>query len=160
MKQPRDRLIWVLVAFTLLLVGVAGWYGIEPQLRPHVNVHLGDGVFRADIADTEAERIKGLSGTTSLRQDQALLMVYQSDSKWPIWMKDMNYPIDIVWLDSNKKVVYIVKNAPPDSYPDKFVPNDLARYVVELPAGTTSEKNIKIGEQANFDETKLEGWWQ
>ena len=74
-------------------------------------------------------------------------------------MKDMNYPIDIVWLDKDKKIVYIVKNAPPESYPyETFVPKQDARYVLELPAGTVGPKSIVIGKEAAFDENTLEGF--
>ena len=160
MKQQRDMLVWVLIGFSLLLIGAAAYYALGPQLRPHVAVHIGDGVFKADVAKTAEERQQGLSGTSSLRQDQALLLVYETDGKWPIWMKDMRYPIDIVWLDNLKKVVYIAKNVPPDSYPEQFTPKDPARYILEFPAGTVDEKNIIVSEQATFDESNLEGWWQ
>ncbi len=71
----------------------------------------------------------------------------------------MKYPIDIVWLDKDKKVVYIVKNAPPESYPyENFTPKQDARYVLELPAGTVSKKSIAIGKEAMFDENAIEGW--
>jgi uncharacterized membrane protein (UPF0127 family) len=156
-ESRRDVLSWVLIGFALVLIGLAAFYAIWPQVRPHVTVKLGDGVYNATVSKTADDITKGLSGTTGLRQDQALLMVYASDGKWSIWMKDMQYPIDIVWLDKDKKVVYIVKNAPPDSYPEKFTPKKDARYVVELPAGATSQKNITIDQEAAFDENKLEG---
>ena len=143
----------------LLLIGSAALYALWPQLQPHTTVRLGDGVFLTRVAKTLVEREKGLSGTRELRSDQAMLLVFDRDDKWSIWMKDMNYPLDIVWLDKDKKVVYIVKNAPPESYPyEKFVPKQEARYVLELPAGTTSKKAITIGAQAQFDESNLEGW--
>lgn len=157
-NHHKDAMTWVLIIFTLLLVAAAAFYVIWPHIQPHVTVRIGDGVYKASIAKTNEERIKGLSGTTSLRQDQGLLMVYETDEKWPIWMKDMNYPIDIIWLDSNKKIVYIVKNAPPDSYPEKFVPKKEARYILELPAGSVAQKNINVDLEASFDENKIEGW--
>jgi hypothetical protein len=150
---------WGLIALVLLLVGVAAIYVLWPQLQPHATVRLGDGVFTAKVADTPEKREKGLSGTLQLRQDEALLFVYDTDDKWSIWMKDMNYAIDIVWLDKDKKVVYIVKNATPESYPyETFTSKQDARYIVELPAGTVGTKNINIGGQAAFDENNLQGW--
>jgi len=150
---------WCLVVLVLCGIGVAAYYVMLPQLQPHVTVHLGDGVFAAQVAKTDAAREKGLGGTLNLRSDQAMLFVFDSDSKWSIWMKDMNYPIDIVWLDSTKKVVYMVKNAPPESYPyEQFTPKETARYVVELPAGTVEQKTVNIGAMAAFDENNIEGW--
>jgi uncharacterized membrane protein (UPF0127 family) len=66
-----------------------------------------------------------------------------------------------VWLDKEKKVVYIVKNAQPEGYPQQdFTPKQDARYVLELPAGTVSSKSIIVGKSAVFDENNLEGAWK
>lgn len=159
MSQGKNAWAWVLMVIALLLVGAAAAYILWPKLQVHTTVHIGDAVFTTRVAKTADQREKGLAGTGELRQDQAMLLVYESDGKWPIWMKDMKYPIDIVWLDSEKKIVYIVKNAPPESYPyDQFVPKHEARYVLELPAGTVTQKSIKAGAEAVFDENNMEGW--
>lgn len=159
MSVRKHVLSWGIVALALFLVGVAAFYVLLPQLRPHVTLHLGDGVFLTQVAKTPEALEKGLSGTHNLRENEAMLFIYDRDDKWGIWMKDMSYPIDIVWLDKDKKVVYIVKNAPPESYPfESFTPKQEARYVVELPAGTVEKKAINIGAQAAFDENNIEGW--
>jgi uncharacterized protein len=159
MSRRKDIFSWGLIVLVLALVGAAAVYILWPQLQPHATIRIGDGVFAAKVVRTPAEREKGLSGTGSLRDDQAMLFVYESNGKWPIWMKDMNYPIDIVWLDTNKEVVYIVINAPPESYPyETFTPKQDARYVLELPAGTVGQKSIVIGKEASFDENALEGF--
>ena len=88
-----------------------------PQLQPHTTLHLGDGVYTARVAKTQADREKGLSGTSSLGEDQAMILAYDTDGKWPVSMKGIKYSIDIIWLDKDKKVIYIVKNARPESYP-------------------------------------------
>jgi uncharacterized membrane protein (UPF0127 family) len=157
-SRHRDVWSWVLIVFVLLLVIGSVLYVMWPQLQPHATIRIGDGVFTSRVAKTDAERAKGLSGTQQLREDQAMLFVYDSDDKWSIWMKGMYYPIDIVWLDKDKKVVYIVKNAQPDSYPhESFAPKQDARYVIELSAGTVEKKMITIGTVAVFDENNLEG---
>lgn len=159
MSRRKDFLSWGLIVLGLALIISAALYVLWPQLQPHATVRIGDGVFMARVAKTPEERQKGLSGTGNLRENQAMLFVYDTDDKWSIWMKDMNYPIDILWLDQNKKVVYIVKNAPPESYPyESFVSKDKARYVLELPAGTVVKKSIIIGMEAAFDENHLEGF--
>lgn len=160
MSVRKDVWSWGIVAVVLLLIGAAAFWVFWPQLsQPYTKLRLGDGVFQARIADSAAERQKGLSGSSALSSEQALLFVYDSDERWSIWMKDMNYSIDIVWLDKAKKVVHIVKNAQPESYPNEsFAPNEPARYIVEFSAGVVDKKTIKIGDEAIFDETQLEGW--
>jgi uncharacterized membrane protein (UPF0127 family) len=159
MSIRKGVLSWGLVLLVLALVAVAAYYVMAPQLRPHVTVRLGDGVFLAQVARTPEAREKGLSGTTGLRENEGMLFIYDTEDKWAMWMKDMNYPIDIIWLDKDKKVVYIVKNAPPESYPyESFTPKQNAKYVLELPAGMVGKKAISIGKQAAFDENNIEGW--
>ncbi len=122
--------------------------------QPTAVLHLAGARFDMRIADTDKTRIKGLSGTLDLPADEALLFVFDYDNRWSIWMKDMNYAIDIVWLNSNRKVVDFVTNVPPDSYPSKtFFPKEQARYVIEFRSGTVKEKGIKVGQEAVFSGT-------
>src|SRR4051812_8934615 len=99
MSIRKNVLSWGLIAIVLALIGAAAYYVLLPQIQPHVTVHIGDGVFAARVARTNSEREKGLSGTHDLRSNQAMLFVYDTDDEWSIWMKEMNYPIDIIWLD-------------------------------------------------------------
>ena len=158
MSRRKDIFSWGIIVLILAFVIAAAIYILWPQLQPHATVRIGDTVFAAKVAKTQAEREKGLSDTKGLRENQALLFVYERDGMWPIWMKDMKYPIDIVWLDKDKKVVYIVKNAPPESYPETFTPKQEARYILEMSAGTVEKKSIVIGTIAGFDENTLEGF--
>ena len=158
MSRRKDILSWGLIVFVLLLVASTALYVLWPQLQPHTDLHLGDGVFKAVVAKTDTDRATGLSNTHGLSEDQAFLLVYQSDAKWPITMQGVSFPIDIVWLNKDKQVVYIVKNAPPESYPyETFVSKEDARYVVELPAGTVGTKAVTIGSTATFDENNIKG---
>lgn len=158
MSRRKDAMSWGVIALVLILVAAAAVYVLWPQLQPHTTLHLGDGIFTAQVAKTQAARDKGLTNTPSLNVDNAMIFVYDTDGKWPINMKDMNFPIDIVWLNKDKQVVYIVKNVPPESYPyEQFVPKDDARYVVELAAGVVGQKSIEINATAQFDENNLQG---
>lgn len=125
------------------------------QLRPTTMLFLGNGVFDARIASTQAAREQGLSGVTSLKSSEALIFVFPSDDMWDMWMKDMRVPLDIIWLDKDKKVVYSVKNIAADNT-TVFTPNVPARYVIEVPAGTIDGQKIKSGRAAVFDIDKVE----
>jgi uncharacterized protein len=150
-KQSRVSTAVVVIATATLVVAAAA-VTVFSFLKPATTLHIGDAVFKADIAYTQAQREKGLGGVNLMKPDQAMVLAFPDDNKWPIWMKDMKVSIDIVWLDSSKKVVYIVKNAPADGGVDAlYVPKSDARYVVELPAGTVSTKNISIGQAVVFD---------
>jgi hypothetical protein len=62
----------------------------------------------------------------------------------------MNFPIDMIWIDENLKVVYIQKSAEPSSYPNSFTPNTNARYVLEVVSGFSENNNLKIGDTIQF----------
>lgn len=116
-----------------------------------VKVRLGSTVFDARLADTPAKRERGLSGTTHLKADEAMLFVFDHDDKWALWMKGMNYPIDIVWLDHTKTVVQMARSVQPSTYPrQKFASTVPTRYVIELPAGSVDRSLVTIGSKAVF----------
>ncbi len=140
----------LIISGVVLAIGVTFLLVFLPMLtRPEANLWLGDGIFKINVALTGASREKGLSGKTELDADHALLMVFPNESKWGVWMKKMNFPIDVVWLDKGKKVVSIVKNFSPDDTITRY-PISSALYVVELPAGTADAKVISTGKVAIF----------
>jgi uncharacterized membrane protein (UPF0127 family) len=65
-------------------------------------------------------------------------------------MKDMNFPIDILWINDNFEVVGIEKNILPQTYPKTFGEKYLASYVLEVSAGYCDKNNIKLGNKINF----------
>jgi uncharacterized protein len=139
----------LLIALSVTLIG--------RYMSSQTTVWLGDGVFQTSLATTSQAREKGLSGTDQLAPDRAMLFVFDTSDRWGIWMKDMNYPIDVVWLNDQKQVVYSVSNMNPDSYPEVFTPKESARYVVELAAGTIASKAIHTGGQAQFSVANRDG---
>ena len=115
-----------------------------------VSVVIGSRTIVASVADTQVLQEKGLSGTASLSADQAMLFVFRSPSKYSFWMKDMHYPIDMIWLDSKKKVVFIKKHATPESYPEQFIPTTPAQYVLEVSDGFTDTQKVHVGDIVEF----------
>jgi uncharacterized membrane protein (UPF0127 family) len=122
------------------------------NFKPTTNVKLSGGVFSVWTAVDETSRVTGLSGVESLKPNGGLLMAFPSDKSWGIWMKDMSIALDIIWLDSNKEVVHIVKNAGPELSTDTtFTPSKPARYVLELTAGSVQKYDISVGDTAEFE---------
>jgi uncharacterized membrane protein (UPF0127 family) len=146
----------VIGGLALILVALVVSYMFR-NFQPSTEVRLGSDVLNAQVVTTNAARIRGLSGVDHLDANGGLLMVFQSDDKWDIWMKDMKIPLDIIWMNSDKKVIYIVTNASPDLGTSKtFKPETPARYVLEVPAGTVMSAGIKIGNTATFSITEAQ----
>ncbi|MDB5176652.1 MAG: hypothetical protein JWN75_320 [Candidatus Saccharibacteria bacterium] len=146
---------WWVTSGVVVLVIAASLYFLYVQMTgtEQSTLSLKNQTYQLTIARTEADREQGLSDTESLPADHAMLFVFPTISKPGIWMKDMNYPIDIVWLDTDKKVVYTVVGAQPSSYPKIFQTDKDSRYVIELPAGTIEKTGIHRGDKADFDVT-------
>jgi uncharacterized membrane protein (UPF0127 family) len=106
--------------------------------------------FRLEVADTNKSRAQGLSGRAGLPPDQVMLFVFDEPSKQCMWMKDMQFAIDMVWLDAEKKVVHVERNVSPDTYPDSFCAKSPAKYVLEFSAGQAAALGITPGKTLQF----------
>jgi uncharacterized protein len=99
------------------------------------------------VVDTEETREVGLGGRDGLADNQAMLFIFDKPDFYEFWMKDMKFPIDIIWLGTDRKIVHIENNVSPETYPDTtFMPESEALYVLETPAGFAEKNNIKIGD--------------
>ena len=103
-----------------------------------------------DIADTPEKRTLGLSGRPSLALDEGMFFIFDTPWRFSFWMKDMNFPIDIIWIDAEFKVADITKNAVPASFPKIFEPRTPVLYVLETVAGWADKNGIKIGDKVLF----------
>jgi uncharacterized membrane protein (UPF0127 family) len=157
MSRWRPHTTGILVGgLVLILVAFVASYAYR-NFQPSSDLRLGSGVFSIQLATTDQARIQGLSGVDHLNANQGLLMVFPSDDQWGIWMKDMKIPLDIIWMNNEKKVIYIVTDASPDLGTSKtFKPKDPARYVLEVPAGTVKSAGIQVGNLATFSVTEAQ----
>ena len=121
-----------------------------PRIADTVALTMGNMTFRAQVADSDDERARGLSGRPSLASNEALLVVFPYQDAWGIWMKDMLFPIDIVWADAEMRVIMVREGVAPETYPEAFRPSSPALYVVELPAGSASRHGIVPGGKIIF----------
>ncbi|HVV39009.1 MAG TPA: DUF192 domain-containing protein [Candidatus Paceibacterota bacterium] len=112
-------------------------------------IKVGTTTIAAEVVDNQAAREKGLSGRTSLPEGSGMLFVFEHNGDWGIWMKDMQFPIDILFISETGQVVSINANVSPDTYPEAFYPPLAVRYVLELPAGYAKKQNITT--QSRFD---------
>jgi uncharacterized membrane protein (UPF0127 family) len=123
-----------------------------PDMRRSDNavVCIGGAEIKAELADSPLERMKGLSQRPSLPDNAGMLFVFEQSDFHGIWMKDMLFPTDIIWIDENMQVVDMKANTEPESYPEVFKPSVKAKYVLEVHAGYTKENSIAIGDAVLF----------
>jgi uncharacterized protein len=95
-----------------------------------------------EIADTPEKRSLGLGSRKSLPQGTGMLFVFERAGVHGFWMKDMEFPIDIAWLDEDFCILTGTERVAPDTYPTIFVPESPARYVIEVPSGFLGSHNL------------------
>lgn len=99
------------------------------------------------VADTPSQKRQGLSGREDLSADEGMLFVYEDKSRRGFWMKNMNFAIDIFWLDESGNVVTVKRSAQPSSYPESYYPDRPAKNVIETVAGFAKTENINSGDR-------------
>jgi hypothetical protein len=125
--------------------------------QPQCGVYRSDKTITIDFAkietevvQTAAERTRGLSDRPCIGANHGMLFIFDEPGQYPFWMKNMKFPIDIVWIDANHKVVDLSVNVSPSTYPDTFVSKTPAQYVLELQAKRSKDLNVTIGTPINF----------
>jgi uncharacterized membrane protein (UPF0127 family) len=100
------------------------------------------------------DMMKGLQFRDSLAPDRGMIFLHGSPGFFPYWMYQVRIPLDIFWLDTNRKVVEISADTPPCKTNAKQCPNyggtQKAVTVLELPAGSARKFGIKVGDTINF----------
>jgi uncharacterized protein len=119
-----------------------------------VNVTLNGLVLRADIPANNEQRTKGLSVKDRLPENEAMLFVFGNEGEHTFWMKNMKFPIDIIWINSNKSVVHIEHNLHPcdsELLCPTYNPHEDSLYVLETVGGFAEKHDVVEGTQVEFE---------
>lgn len=161
MKFLIEAIVIVIFGATAIFVYLTYWEEVQSALfgdEEMYTIYLGSVALDVTLADEQAERIKGLSGTPSLGDFEGKLFIFDTDSKHGIWMKDMLMPLDIIWIDKNLQVVHIEENVLPNTYPNKvFSPPVDARFVLEMNAFFVSSLKVRLGDRMTLPPTIVPG---
>lgn len=135
--------VFLILVFLILLFS-AQQFLAKPTLI------LNNRAFLIELANTPEKQARGLSGRTNLAENHGMLFDFTENVIPNFWMKEMHFPLDIIWLDGNKTVVDWEENISPDTFPKTFSPSKPVRYVLEINAGWAEKLNLKIGDKAFF----------
>ena len=128
----------------------------QTQNKESVQVTIKDLVVQAKIADEPKEREAGLADYSSLPLGEGMLFVFDKSASYIFWMKDVEFAIDIIWIDETKKIVDIAPNVPPEPNKNekeltRYKPKSDAKYVLEINAGLSALHNLQVGDQVLFE---------
>lgn len=142
--------LFLLVLFSyFLILELASERNFRKAAGAEILIH--EALFRAEVASTPIARARGLSGRDFLAADSGMLFTFDKPAIYSFWMKDMRFPIDIIWL-RDAKVVYVAKNVLPpgpgisDSELKVYSPSVEADMVLEVAAGMVDKFGISVGD--------------
>lgn len=141
------NIVFPCLAFFLVLLS------LEAKKEKFVKIFLPNGVsITAELAVSDEERQIGLMFRDKLNPDQGMLFVFKDESFQSFWMKNMKFPLDILWLDREKRIVHIESHVPPCknqpcvSYSSRIP----AIYVLEIKAGSVDKNQLKLYDRLEF----------
>ncbi|MCU0660477.1 MAG: DUF192 domain-containing protein [Candidatus Pacebacteria bacterium] len=153
MKTNINKVVHIvlLAGFFGVLIAVATLYFQKNELATAQSIiNIAGKTLRIEFVDTMSEKETGLAKYAQIHDDFGMVFVFTMPGKYGFWMKDMHFPIDIIWIGEDMTVVHIERDISPDSYPKIFYPNTDALYVLETKAGFSQKQNLKLGDPVSF----------
>lgn len=144
---------YALAAGTFAVLAYSFWAHRTGNYRK-TSVEVRGVLFSADVADTDFSRMLGLSGRSGLGDREGMLFLFEKAALHGFWMKDMRFPIDIIWIQGGR-VIGVEENVAPE--PGKspwslrvYYPPAVVETVLEVPAGTVGRHGIGVGDAVSF----------
>jgi len=143
----KDLAIGLILALIIIAAGLVLWpSGFS-------TIEIGQGQWQIEVADEEEEQRQGLSGRQSLPTGQGMLFIYAQPGNYGFWMKDMNFPLDFVWISSDR-VAGVTENVSPTQFTTYdvvnlplYYPPEAVNKVLEINAGQVEKFGIKAGDK-------------
>ncbi len=112
-----------------------------------------DQCIRLEIVSTPEAMQRGLMFRETLDEDTGMLFPYAQPGYPAIWMKNMRFPLDLLWLDARGKIVWVQENVPPCTAEPCaiYAPQAAATYVLEVNAGFVGENGLETGKELRLD---------
>ena len=108
--------------------------------------------IHVEVSDTPEKRSLGLGKRDMLQKDWGMLFVFQKRIPHHFWMKDMRFPIDIIWIDNHRIVEMAEKISPPekDAFPKVLKPIYPSNFVLEIEAGRAKTLGLRMGQKLRY----------
>ena len=158
MAAPSRRLVIAILAIAVLLFVVAAWNPLVAGDHDHATVTIEDehgtelATFDAEVADTPYQRYLGLSDHDDLADDEGMLFVFEDEDDRAFVMRDMDFPIDIIFADANGEITTIYE-APVPEHDDAELERyeGSAQWVLEVPKGVAADRGIEPGDRLRIE---------
>lgn len=142
MKYKAYFILFIAITIIILL-----FINLNHKTKSKITaIKINDIIITLEVADDYSEQINGLSNRKNLVDYHGMLFVYPRYQTMNFWMKEMNFPIDVIWIKDNE-IVGFEKNIPlfnEQGDIKKFSSLIPVNYVLEVPANFIDKNNIKI----------------
>ncbi len=115
-------------------------------------------VVSVEIAADDEARAQGLMYRDRLDPGKGMLFIFPRDDVFSFWMKNTRIPLDMIWIDSDRRIVGMRENVPPCHVPNcpSYGPGVVARYVLEVAGGEAAKHRLQVGDALQFIDTEVE----
>jgi uncharacterized membrane protein (UPF0127 family) len=145
----KQREIWAgyrrIIIILLVLVAIVA---VTIPRGRFTRLLAGNTTYRLLVANSASEQETGLGNRASLPHDEGMLFPSYASGKQCYWMKNMQFSLDIIWVDSSKKITHIEPGLSPSTYPQQYC--GTGQYVIELNAGQAKASGLHIGQLLEF----------
>lgn len=152
--RHRRAVTLALFCMTLIFTGCRSKTSPMEDLLTREVTLPGGHVIRAETAVDTRDVMRGLMFRTSLAPDHGMLYVHARSGLYGYWMYQTNFPLDMIWMDENHKIVEIVENAPPcktaASKCPHFGGHERARFGLQVNAGLVRKYHLQVGQTVQW----------
>lgn len=169
LKQTRTKnvlatrmQVLIPVAAAAVIVGAAGMLSIPADTKmdfaefPRGTIRVDETVLEVQIADTQPRRVLGLMHQNQLPYDEGMIFIFDSVGQYSMWMRNVQFALDMVWFDENGVVVHIERDVPPCLTAIEAMtcpsinPEVNALYILEVTAGFVEMHDVRVGSQLHL----------
>ena len=144
----KNKFFLAILIIIILLIIIFVYATFNPKNK----VCFDKNCFNVEIASTPEELSNGLMFKKSLDKDSGMLFIFPEEEFHSFWMKNTLIPLDIIWINSNKEIIFIQHNAQPcqEENCEIFTPDKKALYVLEINSGIADKIGLEINDKINF----------
>ena len=109
--------------------------------------------FEVELGKTPEQKAKGLMFRQNLAENKGMLFIYEKEGIYSFFMKNVQIPLDIIWINKDNKIVFIKENfLPCEQEPcEKISSPEKAKYVLEINAGISQKMDFEIGDKMDIE---------
>ena len=141
---------YLIFFFLLTLIFAVFFFGISKKEK--IVLHFQNYSFRVEVAQNSWQRARGLMFKKQMKENEGMLFVFSKPGLYNFWMKNVKFPLDLIWIDSEKKIVDLKLEQEPclgDICP-AIKPRAKAQYVLELKGGMATKAGMSLGSLLQF----------